>query len=263
MRKDIDIELVRDARNQITAFNVSYTSRDPRLAQQVTGELTNLFINQNLRSPPAVSRKARRSSWRSNWKQHARILSDQEDRVRQFKAQHVGEMPGQLASNLQILQGLQTQLQSAEDSLNAARQQQVYLQTLADQYRTLQGPVKSSDGTPRWAARDRSATAEAQIPTHGSQFTLHRSASGCAQGERGDRKDRKTAGSTAGEPEEQTHGRCWGCRRTDRSGQARILPRRRCSLRSKASCDRIRLRSQTANIPLQHSRQRWMTTKPA
>lgn len=75
-------------------------------------------------------------------------LSDQEDRIRQFKAQHVGEMPGQLASNLQILQGLQSQLQADEDSLNAARQQRVYLQSLADQYRTLQGPVKSSDGTP-------------------------------------------------------------------------------------------------------------------
>src|SRR6202023_3926919 len=31
MRKDIDIELVRDAHNQITAFNVSYASRDPHL----------------------------------------------------------------------------------------------------------------------------------------------------------------------------------------------------------------------------------------
>ena len=48
MRKDIDIELVRDARNQITAFNVSYSSRDPHVAQQVTSELTNLFINENL-----------------------------------------------------------------------------------------------------------------------------------------------------------------------------------------------------------------------
>src|ERR1700728_1075352 len=48
MRKDIDIELVRDARNQITAFNVSYTSRDPQVAQKVTSELTNLFINENL-----------------------------------------------------------------------------------------------------------------------------------------------------------------------------------------------------------------------
>ena len=74
-------------------------------------------------------------------------LADQEDRIRQFKGQHVGEMPGQLTSNLQILQGLQSQLQTEEDALNAARQQHVYLQTLADQYRALQGPAKGSDGT--------------------------------------------------------------------------------------------------------------------
>src|ERR1700758_1894411 len=48
MRKDIVIELVRDTRNQITAFNVSYMSGNAQLAQKVTGELTNLFINQNL-----------------------------------------------------------------------------------------------------------------------------------------------------------------------------------------------------------------------
>src|ERR1700683_5387617 len=47
MRKDIGIDLVRDAGNQITAFNVSYSSRDPRVAQKVTSELTNLFINRN------------------------------------------------------------------------------------------------------------------------------------------------------------------------------------------------------------------------
>ena len=48
MRKDISIDLVRDARNnEITAFKVSYSSPDPRIAQQVTTELTNLFINEN------------------------------------------------------------------------------------------------------------------------------------------------------------------------------------------------------------------------
>ena len=57
MRKDIDIELVRDGRDQITAFNVSYSSRDPRIAQQVTGELTNLFINENLEVRQQQSRR--------------------------------------------------------------------------------------------------------------------------------------------------------------------------------------------------------------
>src|SRR6202049_3825006 len=48
MRKDIEIELVRDAQSRVTAFNVSYTSHDRHTAQRATSELTNLFINKNL-----------------------------------------------------------------------------------------------------------------------------------------------------------------------------------------------------------------------
>lgn len=147
MRKDIDIELIKGDRDRITGFNVSYTSREPRLAQQITGELTNLFINQNLEVRQQQSENTTQFL-ESQLDAARKDLSAQEDRIRQFKAQHVGEMPGQLSSNLQILQGLQSQMQSEEDSLNAARQQRVYLQSLADQYRTLQAPIKASDGTP-------------------------------------------------------------------------------------------------------------------
>src|ERR1051326_7130241 len=48
MRKDIDIQLVKDSRDQISSFNILYSSNDPHLAQQVTSEITNLFINENL-----------------------------------------------------------------------------------------------------------------------------------------------------------------------------------------------------------------------
>ena len=145
MRKDIDIDLVRDAHDRITAFNVTYTSGNPSLTQQVTGELTNLFINENLEV------RQRQSEGTTEFLEEQldsarKDLAAQEERIRVFKAQHVGEMPGQLASNLQILQGLQGQLQNAEDSLNAARQQRVYLQTLADQYRTLQTPTTTTSG---------------------------------------------------------------------------------------------------------------------
>ncbi|HET9406331.1 MAG TPA: XrtA system polysaccharide chain length determinant [Candidatus Sulfotelmatobacter sp.] len=146
MRKDIDIELVRDARNQITAFNVSYTSRNPLMAQQVTGEITNLFINENLEVRQQQSEDTTKFLV-SQLETARKTLSEQEEKIRQFKAQHVGEMPGQLASNLQILSGLQSQLQNEEDALNAAKQQHVYLQTMADQYRTMQGPAKNGDGT--------------------------------------------------------------------------------------------------------------------
>ncbi|MFY9743479.1 MAG: hypothetical protein WA252_01570 [Candidatus Sulfotelmatobacter sp.] len=147
MRKDIGIDLVRDARtNQISSFNVSYSSQDPHLAQQVTGELTNLFINENLEVRQQQSEGT--TQFLEDQLESARkSLADQEDRIRQFKGQHVGEMPGQLASNLQILSGLQSQLQNDQDALNAAKQQHVYLQTLADQYRAMQGSAKAADGT--------------------------------------------------------------------------------------------------------------------
>jgi polysaccharide biosynthesis transport protein len=145
MRKDINIDLVRDARNQITAFNVSYSSRDPRLAQRVTSELTNLFINENLESRQQQSEDT--TQFLEGQLETARkTLSDQEEKIREFKGQHVGELPAQVGSNLQILAGLQSQLQAEEDALNTAKQQRVYLETLVNQYRTLQGSPKSEGG---------------------------------------------------------------------------------------------------------------------
>lgn len=68
MRKDIEIELVRDAHHdQITAFNVYYSARDPHIAQQATSELTNLFINENLEVRQQQSEgttKFLRANWR-------------------------------------------------------------------------------------------------------------------------------------------------------------------------------------------------------
>src|ERR1700722_10892330 len=146
MRKDIGIELVRD-RDQITAFNVSYSSRDPRVAQKITSELTNLFINENLEVRQQQSEDT--TQFLEGQLETARqALSDQEEKIREFKGQHVGELPAQVGSNLQILAGLQSQLQTEEDALNTAKQQRVYLETLVNQYRSLQStPTKTAGGT--------------------------------------------------------------------------------------------------------------------
>jgi polysaccharide chain length determinant protein (PEP-CTERM system associated) len=146
MRKDIGIELVRDSRNQITAFNVSYSSRDPRIAQKITSELTNLFINENLEVRQQQSEGTTRFL-EGQLETARKILSDQEEKIREFKGQHVGELPAQVGSNLQILAGLQSQLQTEEDALNTAKQQRVYLETLVNQYRSLQGTSKAAGGT--------------------------------------------------------------------------------------------------------------------
>ena len=148
MRKDIEIELVHDAHNdKITAFNVYYSARDPHLAQRVTSELTNLFINENVEVRQQLSEDT--TQFLQNQLETARsALAEQEEKIRVFKGQHVGEMPAQQQSNLAILSGLQSQLQNAEDALNTAKQQRIYLQTLIDQYRSLQGTVLGGGGAP-------------------------------------------------------------------------------------------------------------------
>ena len=150
MRKDIDIELVRDSQgqgNQITAFKVYYSSHDPHVAQRVTGELTNLFISENLKVRQQQSEDT--TKFIGTQLENARAsLAEQEAKVREFKGQHEGELPSQEASNLQILSGLQAQLQNEQDTLNTAKQQRVYLQTLIEQYRTMHSTSWSADGTP-------------------------------------------------------------------------------------------------------------------
>ncbi len=142
MRKDIAIELVRSEDKHINAFNVYYTAHDPHIAQQVTTELTNLFINENLEAREQESEGNTR--FLENQLDAVRqTLEAQEEKIRQYKAQYVGELPSQLGSNLQILTGLQSQLHTESDALNTSRQQRVYLETLINQYRTLQGPSKS------------------------------------------------------------------------------------------------------------------------
>ena len=147
MRKNIDIDLVRDQHNQVTAFNVYYSARDPYVAQQVTSELTNLFINENLEVRQQQSEDTTKFL-QDQMEAASKSLADQEEKIREYKAEHVGELPSQLASNLQILNGLQSQLQAENDSLNTANQQHVYLETLLSQYRTLQTSPKGTDAVP-------------------------------------------------------------------------------------------------------------------
>lgn len=135
MRADINIETIttEGRRDQLSAFKVSYSAPTPFLAKAVTTELTSLFINENLQSREQLSQDT--TSFLQNQLDEARqSLSEQEERLRQFRTEHLGELPEQLQGNLQILGGLQGQLQAATDALHQAQQQNLYLRSLIRQY---------------------------------------------------------------------------------------------------------------------------------
>jgi succinoglycan biosynthesis transport protein ExoP len=147
MRKDVEIELSRGDDHKLSAFNIYYSNRNPRLAQQATSELANLFIIENLEQRQGRSENTTRFL-QDQLDQARATLAEQEARVREFKDKHIGELPSQTQSNLQILSGLQTQLQAQEDALNRARQQNTYLESLITQYRTLDRGTKAGEGGP-------------------------------------------------------------------------------------------------------------------
>ena len=174
MRQDINIELVRDTahENQITAFNIYYVARDPHVAQKVTGELSNLFIDANLEVRQHQSEDT--TKFLESQLENARAsLAEQEAKIREFKGEHIGELPSQQASNLQILSGMQAELVNEQDALNTAQQQRVYLQTLINQYRSFQGTSRSADGTPtRLPATDKELDKlKAQLADLSSHYT--------------------------------------------------------------------------------------------
>jgi polysaccharide biosynthesis transport protein len=143
MRKDIKIEVVasQGRPGELTAFKIDYSARSPGLAQRVNSELTSLFINENLKSQRQQSEST--TAFLESQLANARSqLEQQEAKVRAFKGKHVGDLPSQLETNVQILSGLQTQLDNSQRALDSAKQQKLYLESLLQQYH----PVFSEHG---------------------------------------------------------------------------------------------------------------------
>jgi polysaccharide chain length determinant protein (PEP-CTERM system associated) len=147
MRKDIQIDQVLTPSKppQLAGFTISYSGYDPRLVQTVTTRLTSLFIEENLRASEQQSTNT--TDFLDKQMQEARTdLEAQTKRVKQFKAQFVGQLPGELQSNLSILNGLQIRVQQANEGLNRSEQQRLYLSSMLSAYRDT--PSMATTGVP-------------------------------------------------------------------------------------------------------------------
>jgi polysaccharide chain length determinant protein (PEP-CTERM system associated) len=112
-----------------------YSAGSPELARKVNSDLTTLFIAENVQAQRQLSENT--TAFLENQLADAQAnMAAQEAKVAAFKAKHLGELPGQLESNVQILAGLQNQLQNTQQTLDAAKQQKLYLESLLQQYQS-------------------------------------------------------------------------------------------------------------------------------
>ncbi|MGH9519042.1 MAG: hypothetical protein ACRD2D_05305, partial [Terriglobales bacterium] len=104
---------------------------DPTLAQEVTRDLSNLFISENLKSRAAQA-LGTESFIDGQVQQASLTLQTLQTQLRDLKSQYMGSLPEQQGANLQVLGQLQTVLQADADDLARAQQQKTYLTSLAE-----------------------------------------------------------------------------------------------------------------------------------
>jgi uncharacterized protein involved in exopolysaccharide biosynthesis len=99
------------------------------MVAQVANALASLFIEENLKAREEQATGT--SDFLQNQLQETRKqLEAQEAKLKDFKLQHLGEMPEQQTADLQILGQLQSQLQLESDALGRAEQQKSYIQSM-------------------------------------------------------------------------------------------------------------------------------------
>jgi protein tyrosine kinase modulator len=142
MRDDIKLELVQAPATagknagELVAFKIDYGAPKPKTAQQVNARLVSFFIDENVRASQQQS-ESTTFFLDSQARAAAKALTDEEAKVHAFEAEHEGSLPAELQSNMQIMQGLQNQLQAALGARERAIQQQTYLNSLMNQYQTM------------------------------------------------------------------------------------------------------------------------------
>ncbi len=137
MRANITVQLIQRPRDpQVTAFRVAYVAENPQMAQAVTSELTNLFINENLKAREQMAEST--TDFIDTELEAARkTLEQQETALKDFKSRYLGQMPDQQQINVNLLAQAQAQSQQNQDQINQLRQQDTYLKNIIAQRETM------------------------------------------------------------------------------------------------------------------------------
>ena len=122
MRTKIVVDTVRD-----DAFKITYTAGAPRTAMIVTDRLASMFIDENTHDRSVMANST--NAFLESQLDDARVrLISHEKKLEEFRRKYSGELPSQLQTNLQVIQGNQSQIQSVSESINRDRDRRLVLE---------------------------------------------------------------------------------------------------------------------------------------
>lgn len=116
----------------LPGFYISFTWSDAHLAQQICQQITSMFMEENLKW--RESRAQQTTAFLQKQLDEAKAKLDAEDaRLAEFKRRYIGQLPGQEQTNLNLLMGLNTQLEAVTQMINRAQQEKSFAETQLQQ----------------------------------------------------------------------------------------------------------------------------------
>jgi polysaccharide chain length determinant protein (PEP-CTERM system associated) len=111
---------------QAEAFHIRFTYKDPKLAARVTESFGSLIVDQNAQDRGAQA-EATNQFLEAQLAEARGRLEAQEQKLEQFRTRNAGQLPSQLAFNMQAIQNAQLQLQALVESVARDRDRRLML----------------------------------------------------------------------------------------------------------------------------------------
>lgn len=164
-RKAIDIKPIRSTitnNKGLPGFFITFTAKDAHTAQLVCGEITTLFLNENLRSREA-SAEGTTDFLKGQLADAKRNLDEQDAKLAAFQRQYFGKLPGEEGTNMNMLNSLNTQLEAATQGLARMEQDKTFAESMLSQLQASQAPTP---GLGTATAPSEAAIAASQSPAY-------------------------------------------------------------------------------------------------
>ncbi len=164
-RKAISITPIRSELSRtggLPGFFISFKSDRALIAQQVCGEITSLFVSENLHDREQ-SAQGTTDFLKSQLEDAKHSLDEQDAKLANFQRKFIGQLPGQEQPNVNMLASLDSQLEAATQALTRMQQDKAYEEAmLAQQTREWKqqesaGIAPTDRQAPLQAAADRQA----------------------------------------------------------------------------------------------------------
>jgi polysaccharide chain length determinant protein (PEP-CTERM system associated) len=136
LKNAISVELIQpmagSADREPPGFNISVTFDNPQLAQQICQEISSAFMEQN--ATIRILKTGKVSEFLTQQLNDAKAkLDEQDQKLAQFKAEHLVSMPEQEQANLAMLGTMNSQLDATTQALSRAQEDKSLNETLLNQ----------------------------------------------------------------------------------------------------------------------------------